>query len=69
MFLLSMFFLVLAASAFAQEYYTEGTVRVVSYYRTNPGQFDAYMQYLRENFLPQQEDAKKKVSLLGIPYC
>ncbi len=65
MFLLPIFVLVFAASAFAQEHYTEGTVRVVSYYRTNPGQFDAYMKYLRENFLPQQEEAKKEGLILG----
>jgi hypothetical protein len=60
MFLVSIFFLVLAASAYAQEHYTEGNARVVSFYRTNPGQFDTYMKYLRANFLPQQEEAKKQ---------
>ena len=45
MFFLPLFFLVLfSAGAFAQEHYTEGNVRVVSFYRTNPGQFDAYME-------------------------
>jgi hypothetical protein len=60
MFFLPIFFFVLAASAIAQEHYTEGNVRVVSFYRTNPGQFDNYMKYLRTNFLPQQEEAKKQ---------
>jgi hypothetical protein len=66
MFLLPMFFLVLfAAGSFAQENYTEGPVREVSFYRTSPGQFDAYMKYLRANFLPQQEEAKKQGLILG----
>jgi hypothetical protein len=60
MFLVSMVFFVLAVSSFAQEHYTEGNARVVSFYRTNPGQFDNYMKYLRANFLPQQEEAKKQ---------
>jgi hypothetical protein len=61
MFVLPLFFLVLfSAGTFAQEHYTEGNVRVVSFYRTNPGQFDNYMEYLRANFLPTQEEAKKQ---------
>jgi len=64
MFLVPMFFLILAATTFAQEHYTEGTIRAVSYYRTNPGQFDNYMKYLRENFLPQQEEVKKQGLIL-----
>ena len=59
-FYLPLFFLVLfSAGAFAQEHYTEGNVRVVSFYRTKPGQFDNYMKYLRTHFLPVQEEAKK----------
>jgi len=66
MFLLPLFFLVLFTNGlFAQEHYTEGNVRTVSFYRTNPGQFDAYMKYLRANFLPQQEEAKKQGLILG----
>jgi hypothetical protein len=64
-FLLPMFFLILISSNFAQEHYTEGNVRVVNYYRTNPGKFDDYMKYLRENFLPVQEEAKKQGLILG----
>ena len=64
MLLVPMVFLVLVASTFAQEHYTEGTVRAVSYYRTNPGQFDNYMKYLRVNFLPQQEEVKKQGLIL-----
>lgn len=61
MLVLSLFFLVLfSAGTFAQEHYTEGNVRVVSFYRTKPGQFDNYMEYLRANFLPTQEEAKKQ---------
>lgn len=63
---LPLFFLVLfSASAFAQEHYTEGNVRVVGFYRTNPGQFDNYMEYLRANFLPTQEEAKKQGLIEG----
>jgi hypothetical protein len=50
----------IATGAFAQEHWTEGPVREVSFYRTKPGQFDEYMKYLRANFLPQQEEAKKQ---------
>ena len=50
----------MAVVAFAQENYTEGNVRMVSFYRTKQGQFDEYMKYLRGNFLPQQEEAKKQ---------
>ena len=65
-FVLPLFFLVLfSAGAFAQEHYTEGNVRVVSFYRTNPGQFDNYMEYLRANFLPTQEEAKKQGLIQG----
>jgi hypothetical protein len=54
-----------ASFAFAQEHYTEGNVRQVSFYRTRPGQFDEYMKYLRANFLPQQEEAKKQGLIVG----
>ncbi len=65
-FVLPMFFLVLfSASIIAQEHYTEGNVRVVSFYRTKPGQFDNYMKYLRANFLPMQEEAKKQGLIVG----
>lgn len=59
------FFLFLSTGIFAQEHYTEGSVRAVSFYRTSPGQFDAYLKYLRANFLPQQEEAKKQGLILG----
>jgi len=50
---------------FAQEHYTESNVRTVSFYRTKPGQFDNYMKYLRANFLPTQEEAKKQGLIVG----
>ena len=66
MFFLPVFFLVLfSAGVFAQEHYTEGNVRTVSFYRTSPGQFDNYMKYLRTNFLPVQEEAKKQGLIVG----
>lgn len=54
-----------SSTSFAQEHYTEGNVRVVSFYKTTPGQFDAYMEYLRTNFLPQQEEAVKQGIIVG----
>jgi hypothetical protein len=66
MFFLPVFFLVLfSVSNFAQEHYTEGNVRSVSFYRTKPGQFDNYMKYLRANFLPTQDEAKKQGLIVG----
>lgn len=66
MFFLPLLFLVLFTTGiFAQEHYTEGNVRTVSFYRTKPGQFDNYMKYLRANFLPTQEEAKKQGLIVG----
>lgn len=66
MFVLPLFFLVLfTSSSFAQEHFTQGNVRTVSFYRTSPGQFDNYMKYLRANFLPTQEEAKKQGLIVG----
>ena len=59
-----LFFFLITTGLFAQENFTTNSVRVVSMYRTNPGQFDAYMKYLRANFLPQQEEAKKQGLIL-----
>jgi hypothetical protein len=50
----------MSSSLQAQEHYTEGSVREVSFYRTKPGQFDEYMKYLRANFLPLSEESKKQ---------
>jgi hypothetical protein len=50
----------LAASAgTAQEHFTEGPVWECGSYRTKQGHFNDYMKYLRENFLPQGQEAKK----------
>jgi hypothetical protein len=66
MFVFPLFFLVLfSAGAFAQEHYTEGNVRVVNFFKTKPGQFDNYMEYLRANYLPTQEEAKKQGLIVG----
>ena len=66
MFFLPVFFLVLSsAGVFAQENFTQGNVRVVSFYRTKPGQFDNYMKFLRANYLPTQEEAKKQGLIEG----
>lgn len=53
------------ATMYGQEHYTEGNLREVSFYRTKPGQFDEYMKYLRANFLPMQEEAKKQGLIVG----
>ena len=55
----------MATGAFAQDNYTEGNVRVVSFYRMKQGQADEYMKYLRANFVPQQEEAKKQGLIVG----
>jgi len=52
--------LVAAGFGFAQEHFTEGPVWEVSFYRTTPGHWDDYMQFLRENFLPSSTEAKKQ---------
>jgi hypothetical protein len=55
----------LASSAtLAQEHFTEGPVWGCSSFRTKQGHFDDYMQYLRENLLPQTEEAKAAGLLL-----
>lgn len=51
---------ILSSGLRAQEHYTEGNVREVSFYRTKPGQFGEYMKYLRANFLPLSEESKKQ---------
>jgi hypothetical protein len=50
----------LSPIGYAQDHYTEGNVREVSFYRTKPGQFDEYMKFLRSNFLPLSEELKKQ---------
>lgn len=59
------FFFLITTGLFAQEHFTLSAVRTVSFYRTSPGQFDNYMKYLRANFLPTQEEAKKQGLIVG----
>ena len=48
-----------APLALAQEHFTQGPVWECGAYRTKQGHFDDYMKYLRENFIPQSQEAKK----------
>jgi len=48
-----------APAALAQEHFTEGSVWECNSYRTKQGHFDDYMKYLRQNFLPPSQEAKK----------
>lgn len=48
-----------APMALAQEHFTEGPVWECNSYRTKQGHFDDYMKYLRQNFIPQSQEAKK----------
>lgn len=48
-----------APVALAQEHFTVGPVWACGAYRTKQGHFDDYMKYLRQNFVPQGEEAKK----------
>jgi hypothetical protein len=50
--------------AVAQEHWTEGPVWECSAYRTNPGQFDAYMKWLRTHALVTSGEAKKQGLIL-----
>jgi hypothetical protein len=51
-------------SAIAQEHWTEGPVWACEAYRTAPGQFDAYLKYIRTNVEPQNVEAKKQGLIL-----
>jgi hypothetical protein len=48
-----------APVAFAQEHFTEGPVWECGSYRTKQGHFDDYLEYLRQNVLPQNAESKK----------
>src|SRR2546427_9374891 len=48
-----------APAALAEEHFTEGSVWECNSYRTKQGHFDDYMKYLRQNFLPPSQEAKK----------
>ncbi len=50
----------LSVPAVAQEHWTDGPVWECSAYRTNPGQFDTYMQWLRSHALVTTGEAKKQ---------
>jgi hypothetical protein len=56
--------LLLGGVAVAQEHWTEGPVWNIEFYRTTPGHFDDYLKYLRQNFLPQNEESKKQGLIL-----
>ena len=49
-----------SVSAVAQEHWTEGPVWQCDAYRTAPGQFDTYMEYIRATVEPQNIEAKKQ---------
>jgi hypothetical protein len=49
-----------AGVADAQDHWTEGPAWVCSSYRTLPGQFEGYMMYLREFYLPMMETGKQQ---------
>ncbi len=51
-------------AAMAQEHYTEGPVWSVTLMRTNDGQFDNYMEFLRANWLPNMAEGKKQGLIL-----
>ena len=46
-------------TAVAQEHWTEGPVWGCSAFRTKQGQFDTYLKYLREHYLPTSAEAKR----------
>jgi hypothetical protein len=47
------------ASAADEKPYTDGPIVNVSYIKTKPGQFDAYMKYLSTTYKQLMEDQKK----------
>ena len=53
-----------SVSAAAQEHWTEGPVWACEAYRTSPGQFDAYLKYIRAQVEPQNIEAKKQGLIL-----
>jgi hypothetical protein len=50
----------LAGEARAQEHYTEGPVWEFTYYRIKPDRGEAYLKFLRANWLPQMAESKKQ---------
>lgn len=49
-----------SGAAVAQEHWTEGPVWECSSYRTNPGQFDNYINWIRAHSEPINAEAKKQ---------
>ena len=49
-----------SGAAVAQEHWTEGPVWECSAYRTNPGQFDTYLKWIRAHSEPINAEAKKQ---------
>jgi hypothetical protein len=48
----------------AQEHWTEGPVWECGAYRTNPGQFDTYLEWIRAHAEPVNAEAKKQGLIL-----
>lgn len=53
-----------SGSAVAQEHWTEGPVWQCDAFRTAPGQFDNYLNYIRKSVEPLNEEAKKQGLIL-----
>lgn len=53
-----------ASAAIAQEHWTEGPAWQCDAYRTSPGQFDNYLEYIRSQVEPQNIEAKKQGLIL-----
>jgi hypothetical protein len=53
-----------SGAALAQENFTVGSVWSCAAYRTNPGQTDDYLKYLRENLVPTTAEAKAQGLIL-----
>ena len=53
-----------SANAVAQEHWTEGPVWACEAYRTSPGQYDAYLEYIRAQVEPLNIEAKKQGLIL-----
>lgn len=54
----------LSGEARAQEHYTEGPVWQIDYYRLKEDKADAYLKFIRTNWLPQAVELKKQGVIL-----
>jgi hypothetical protein len=54
----------MSVPAVAQEHWTDGPVWECSSYRTNPGQFDTYLEWIRAHSEPINAEAKKQGLIL-----